>query len=305
MSPSEAVEREQVKARAGMDPGALIRMAPAANTEVQRQLERFPELAERFDWSDDDCPRVLAPCRSCRAEFWIEFPGGVVPAMLPWVTKRACEACAHREEVAEEVATNQANRDRRIEASGLPLSLGREVSWETMLEKGATPEESVARARAIVRARAWAERDESFSKLGLLLWGPAGSGKTRLAATAAMTWLQREPITWVSVAVLMAELAGAWNDDDRKKALKVITSRKPVVLDDFDKINPTPSVMGQLFAALDKREQAKVPIVVTTNRSPAQLEQLLSDPIVSRLVGMCEVLPFPGPDRRLELGEAA
>jgi DNA replication protein DnaC len=103
--------------------------------------------------------------------------------------------------------------------------------------------------------------------------------------------------------VLMAELQQAWGDDDRRAALKVLTSAGPIALDDFDKVNATEHVRVQLFTALDKREQSRVPLIVTTNLKPSELSKKLGDVIASRLVGMCVVLPYPGPDRRLEIGD--
>jgi DNA replication protein DnaC len=104
------------------------------------------------------------------------------------------------------------------------------------------------------------------------------------------------------VGVLMAELQGAWNDEDRKQALKVLTGATAVALDDFDKVNPSPSMLAQLFTALDKREQARSPLLVTTNLKPSDLASKLGNVIASRLTGMCVVLAYPGPDRRLEIG---
>jgi len=42
-------------------------------------------------------------------------------------------------------------------------------------------------------------------------------------------------------------------------------------------------------------------VIVTTNLKPSELQKTLGEVFVSRLIGMCNVLPYPGPDRRLTL----
>jgi DNA replication protein DnaC len=270
---------------------------------AQRLSEVVAELEAGafFDLSDPDCPVAVRPCRGCRAELRFPFPDGVRPGLMRYLALAICESCAAEEVAAEERATGARDHERRVQDSRIPSALAAVATWESLIAKGRTADESNRRAEAIDAAREWAAAEKP--NRGLLIWGEPGTGKTRLAATAAVERLKRWPVRWVSVGVLMAELDGAWNDDDRKQALKVITSATPAVLDDFDKLNPTGRTVSQLFAALDKREQARVPLIVTTNLPPRKLTEKLGDVIVSRLVGMCRVLAYPGPDHRLEIGE--
>jgi DNA replication protein DnaC len=272
---------------------------------AQRLREVVGELEAEafFDLSDPGCPVAVRPCRGCRAELRFPFEGGVRPGLMRYLALAICEGCAAEELAAEERATGARDHQRRVQDSKIPAALAGVATWESLIAKGRTPDETLRRGEAIDAAREWASTEKPAR--GLLIWGDPGTGKTRLAATAAMQRLQRWPLRWVSVGVLMAELDGAWNDDDRKAALKVVTSAGPAVLDDFDKLNPTGRTVSQLFAALDKREQARVPLIVTTNLPPRKLTEKLGDVIVSRLVGMCRVLAYPGPDHRLEIGEGA
>jgi DNA replication protein DnaC len=257
----------------------------------------------------DGVPVIVKACPGWKSgamcgrelRFRCEEPPSPVAVKILQIAK--CQFCILELERAEiEARGRKALEERRVE-SKMPRSLLGEVGWDSLLEHGSTADETERRRRAIEQAKEWAAcRDFSGRKPGLLLYGEPGSGKTRLMATAAAARLEHSPIRWVSVGVLMAELQGAWNDEDRKQALKVLTGATAVALDDFDKVNPSQSMLAQLFTALDKREQARSPLLVTTNLKPSDLASKLGNVIASRLTGMCVVLPYPGPDRRLEIG---
>jgi hypothetical protein len=159
-------------------------------------------------------------CRSCSLQTVLRLEGdeqdaldheeepvrNVLPAVAVWVAQRwCCERCGARELEAFERASGAKELAARVRASGIPGALAGEVGWTSMLEKGSSPDETVRRTRAIEVCRLWSEKPEPGH--AILLHGPAGTGKTRLAATAAMARLRHSPIQWVSVAVLMAQLA--------------------------------------------------------------------------------------------------
>jgi DNA replication protein DnaC len=293
--------------RRAMGFGMRLDMIPVTSLAARRSGV-FVEL-------EDGVYGLKLRCRCCSVEavHRLEFEddaGQVIrnrlSAIEVWIAQRwCCEACGLKETEALERSKRSDAARRRIQEAGIPGALAAEVSWKTMLEGGATPDETVRRTRAIEVCRLWSEKPEPGH--AILLYGDTGTGKTRLAATAAMARLQHSPIVWVSVAVLMAQLSAAWGDDDRKAALKVLTGKGPVVLDDLDKVNPTQSQIGHVFTALDRRVQAKQrALIITTNRKPSELEKIIGDVNVSRILELCGtqgLLPFPGPDRRLELGE--
>lgn len=256
---------------------------------------------------------ILTRCQDCGVERTLDCremedrDGNVVRTSSPpnriavaLAATLLCESCGAKAMEADDRRTNDATVARHVKASGIPEPLARAAGWSEIIDVGRTPDETEARRRAIQAARDWSGKRRPGK--GLLLHGDPGTGKTRLAATAAVARMTHSPIRWVSVGVLMAQLDGAWNDDERQQALKVLTDRGPVVLDDFDKVVPNQRMQAALFTALDKRDQSGAAIIVTTNLPPAKLEEKLNEAIVSRLVGMCQVLRYPGPDHRLGLG---
>ena len=270
---------------------------------------RTRELAKGVDWievADDGSVTTTRPCRGCGAGVVLRWPDGLRPGLMALFAALTCESCEADEIAAEERVELEQTMGVRVREARIPATLAGEVSWESMLADGRTANETTHRTTAIRVAREWAQRKRP--KKGLLIYGEAGSGKTRLAATAAMERLTHSSIRWVSVGVLMANLEASWSDRDRQEALAVLTGAGAVVLDDFDKVNAASDrVRAQLFTALQRREESGESLVVTTNLPPSKLEGAFGDPIASRLTGLCVILPFPGPDRRISMpgGESA
>lgn len=277
---------------------------------MRLMVDRKPDLLEL---REDGVIVIKRKCRMCKVDGrlpLVDDEGNVLNKVsaiaLRFLRMWCCEKCALEEERAVAAAEGAKAIAARLRESGMPPAMAAAVSWPTMDETGATVDDAVRRVRAIEAAKRWAEHEHPAH--ALLLYSAPGTGKTRLAATAAKARMQNGwPVSWVSVAVLMAQLQAAFSDDDRKAALKVLTGKGPVVLDDLDKINPTPAMLTQLFTALDKRDQAgQKAVIITTNRNPSDLAGMLGDVLMSRLAGMCGstgMMPFPGPDRRLRLSD--
>lgn len=282
-----------------------VRPTPARHPDVFKTVNGKLYLAVSCRGLMVRDPQGVARHKKCENGALLPVPDeGLSPIAVRVVALWMCEECSARDD--EMTARRDASRDldNRVREAGIPPALAAAVSWDTMTEKALTEADTKARIKAIQACKEWASKGKPAA--AVLLYGDAGTGKTRLAATAAMARLEHSPIKWVSVAVLMAKLQAAWSDDDRKIALRVLTGKGPVVLDDLDKINPTPNVLAQLFTAIDIREQAgERAVLITTNQKPSDLAVMLGDVLMSRLSGMTNggalMLPFPGPDRRLEM----
>jgi DNA replication protein DnaC len=236
---------------------------------------------------------------ACGAEVTRDLAGATgflrdMAARLPFV----CDACIETATASEQDAErrrDQALRDRRrqarITASGVPGAL-LNITFDDLDHHG--------RERIIAAALRWAVGDLA----GLVLTGPVGAGKTRIAAAAANEMLCRRALRWTSAPLLFARLGHGFGTDGHEGALDVLIGAHPLILDDLDKVRPTEFAAERVFAAIDTRITEGVPLLVTTNLGSAQLAEKFPDPfgeaITSRLAGYCEGHRVDGPDRRLQ-----
>lgn len=234
---------------------------------------------------------VESKCHACGAGVELRSDIEPTPRALGFAAWTLCTSCSDKiDNAAQSAQTEEALRER-IRTSNLPMALqGMRFDFLDR-DRG-------DRVAAIDAAQRWAE---AIKPRGLCLFGDTGVGKTRIAATATWARLQRFPVRWVSVPVLMAQVAAGFSDEGRREAIATISGAGPLVLDDLDKVNPSEWAIQQLFAAIDVRVQADAPMLITTNLPPSQLGEKFGQPIVSRIVGSCDVLSLHGEDRRLEL----
>jgi DNA replication protein DnaC len=180
----------------------------------------------------------------------------------------------------------------RLRASRLPAAL-RGLAWEDLAHDG--------RRAAIDDARTWAEGHIT----GLLLEGAVGTGKTRIAATAANHYLHNTGrLRWASAPALVAQLSAGLGTEQRDEALDLVTDTGALVLDDLDKTRPSAYAAEQLFLAIETRITHGAPLIVTTNLALREIasryEQPLGEAIASRLAGYCQRHSIVGSDRRTE-----
>lgn len=198
-----------------------------------------------------------------------------------------CGECEDAVEKQEEAERLRERVHRATENCGLPREK-RGQTWEEMDITG-------GREKVVETAKSWARGDTA----GLLICGPVGTGKSRLAETAV--WQRAQlglPIRWISVARLIVMDRAGFGSNDKQAATKILTGNGALCLDDLDKVQPNEAIKSLLFVAIDNRVAAKKPLLVTTNLREDELLATFGEAIHSRLTGYCTVKAMTGHDRR-------
>jgi DNA replication protein DnaC len=141
---------------------------------------------------------------------------------------------------------------------------------------------------------------------GLWLMGDVGTGKTTLAMVVCQAAIERgHSVAIYSLPRLLSALRATFNDDAQTSYLEMIDALTAVDLlhiDDVGAAKETEWVLEQLYTIVNSRYEEEKAISLTTNLSPEELEDQITERTVSRLVEMCgDPLPLFGPDERKQV----
>lgn len=160
---------------------------------------------------------------------------------------------------------------------------------------------------AVLRARAEAK--------GLFLWGNVGAGKTSLAVAVLKERLaEGKAGLFIETPDLLDRIRRSYGDDG-PNADEVIDAARTVpvlVLDDLGVEVPNDWTREKLYQIINARYSWELETICTTNLPPSRLANpetvaggryprtilRLGDRSTSRLMAMCLVYEFTGPDRR-------
>lgn len=213
--------------------------------------------------------------KGCGKPLELEIPdgdSGISRWLRAMAHKARCDVCAEQQEAFEADRERREAREKRRSRCQLPNGFRGELLDHFTPKPG--------QSRALEAAREWATTKAPGT---LVLTGDIGVGKTRLATAACWTRLERWPCKYASVARSMAKLNGSLTDEGRVEAVRVFSGNGPMVLDDLDKCRVTDFGREQLFAAVDGRQQADAPLLITTNLTPDEIGDVYGEALMSRL----------------------
>ena len=140
---------------------------------------------------------------------------------------------------------------------------------------------------------------------GLILSGSVGTGKTHLAAAAAITLMGAGFETvYGTASAILGEIKKSWKDDTDHDVVGRLCSVPLLVIDDLGKeyskrVDGWSWAQEQFFQVINARYENYFPVVITTNFNMSQLSDTMGDAIVSRLVECCRGVRCDGEDYRM------
>lgn len=143
--------------------------------------------------------------------------------------------------------------------------------------------------------------------LGMLFWGPPGTGKTFAAACIANHFLESpDPfapsVVMTTFGVILRRLV-ALNPQDREAFMTKLLACRLLILDDFGMERQTDFAREQVFNIINGRYLSASPTVVTTNLSLQELKNpktMADHRIYDRLLERCLPVCFDGASLRRE-----
>lgn len=151
------------------------------------------------------------------------------------------------------------------------------------------------------KCKAFVERWDAIyrQKIGLLMTGPVGTGKTFAAACIANALIERGvPVLMTSFPVILGTSKYELNDTIRQAQEYDL-----IIVDDLGAERDTDYALEIVFQFVDARYRSGKPLIVTTNLTPQEMRKqtgLAFSRIYDRIMEMCLPMVFTGDSRRAE-----
>ncbi len=167
-------------------------------------------------------------------------------------------------------------------------------------------------------AQAYSEKFYRLKGEGLILSGSTGCGKTMLAAAIANAVIditgiddyeaervgrgalprESSPVRMASTVDLMAQIKNCYGSGGAQELIAAYQSAQLAILDDVGAEKPSDWVIERLFEIIDRRYSDRLPIIITTNQTPGEMEKRLGSRIVDRLNEVCVQADIAAPSQR-------
>jgi DNA replication protein DnaC len=139
--------------------------------------------------------------------------------------------------------------------------------------------------------------------IGLLFFGSVGTGKSFYASCIANALLEKcVPALVTNFPWILSQSSG-WGDS-RTELLNSLQAYAIVIIDDLGVERSTDFAVEQVYVVVDTLYRSGIPIIVTTNLTPAQIKtpnNLGYERIYDRILQNSIPIKMTGPSRRAEL----
>ncbi len=221
--------------------------------------------------------------------------GGVEKVVFP---RCVCETEAEERWCRER---EEEERRRRIERLFPTWALGKrfqECTFESFILRPGTE-------KALKAAREFAAGFPPADGLGLLFIGVQGNGKSHLAAAIVHEVTAKGyTAVFASVPELLSRFRATYDDEAQETEAQLMFGLRHaalMVLDDIGVGKLTEWKLEKLYEIVDGRYRDRRPTVITTNLSPAELEEQVGARAYDRLLEMCRMVPNRGTSYRREV----
>ncbi len=171
------------------------------------------------------------------------------------------------------------------------------LRWTLEADDGAQPKLSAAVRRYVDK---WPEMREK--NMGLMFYGPVGTGKSFFAACIANAIINKGiPALMTNVPALITAMSKDF-EKDKAQILSRISDVPLLVLDDVGIERTTEYAYEKLQEIVDTRYRSGKPLIITTNLSPKELAQptdMRYKRVYDRLLELCYPVKVDGSSRRL------
>lgn len=246
-------------------------------------VERFAKLNQaQNDYMAED---GLMHCGKCHAPKQARISG--IDSIVP-ITCLCTEADISRQ--ADEARKKRVD-DLRVRC--LPVVAMHQHIFETAGE-----------ARHIQIARRYVAKWDKVraENIGLMLWGNTGTGKSYTAQCIANALLDQEIAVGYYSAVGM--VSNLMSNEKRDHIMADVANVPLLIVDDVGAERDTPFSREQLCAVIDARNEAKKPLIVTTNITLDEMKQCTDHALCrlyDRLQECCVPVAVTGESRRGEV----
>ena len=136
--------------------------------------------------------------------------------------------------------------------------------------------------------------------------GDVGTGKSFVAACIANALLdQGIPVLMTNFSKILNQM-GAMYSEERYRYIASFSNYSLLILDDLGIERSTEYALEQVYAVIDERYKAGLPVIITTNLKIAEIrnpQDVAYARIYSRILEMCTPVRISGEDRRKSIGK--
>ena len=219
-----------------------------------------PASLREGEYLGEDGLIYCSKCRTARQKR-IEVSGKMIEPRCMC----ACQTAAYEQQEQERKYREFLDRVEKNRSVGLTDPVLRKHTFENDL--GYNP-------RQMDMAKRFVQHWEEFQKdsMGLLLWGPVGTGKSFIAGCIANALLDKGiPVMMTNFARLLNKLADMYAGD-RNAYIDTFNSFPLLIIDDLGVERNSEFAREQVFGVIDSRYRSQLPMIVTTNLTPKEMK---------------------------------